>query len=979
MVAPDSHTPTTGTWRETLNVSLQVVVLAATLVLGIDSWLGSRLDNDRKAFAARCRKVVERLAVRSEPQLYTLERLQPFFRPWTRKDFPALGSEVKKLAEAWGLEILVFAYDSTGELLGAAPTNAPNLWLMKQLQRGLITTSETEFADLRQKLDKKIPFVFGFGKDLALLRRDRGLAIDTFQKTERGVLLWQSWKSGGVLVHCPVIPSPEATFHRLSKSPGEGITPLVAGLGRRDTDTWLRNGVAPDPDARRVWRAFQADNRQEGLWEGGWWSFLETTSGRLVYAAFDQPPEPLRLVRHLVRLGAGAGLAVVLGALLSFGLGAAFTLRRILLGLFLAAALIPLFGLVIGSLDVVQVYQDVLGTRIQAVQDEAIRNVVQEFDGFVASCAQFIRRTTADPSLLGNEGGWRTLTERLRRRHLVDILQIRDAGSRVLFSSDPGASSDREVMVRAMARRAIERYHPERLGEASYTANVFADDMVRRDDMGFSTILNYPGRLQTMQMGTARFLYFFQVPPPEVGPVAYIDVIVSLSKAVATYLRQRHSRRLTYDGVWHRFYALAVHNLRWTLPPPTPLRDEINHLALVSWLTGRPASRRIERAGHSGFAVAIPCPELADHSLVAYYPDDLLRERIGTVWSKILLGGVFFLGLVGLMAFGISRLFLAPLRFLGEGVDALARRDFEFRLPVAGQDEMARLFCAFNDMMADSKDLQLARSVQEGLVPQTFPQPPGYSIAGGLETASDLGGDCLDCFALAGDRIVFLIGDITGHGVGSALLMAFSRAITFHWSQGQSLYPDSLTTDIDRMLRRRHGSRLFMGVICGILDPQAQQVDLVVRGHVYPLLLRATGAATWIGSPSYPLGIGTNREEPATLRLPFYPGDRLLCLTDGFIEARDPNGEMVGYERVSEWARLETQPDARAWLDALLARHRKWCGGHHEDDLTTFAIVRHAGVAASGPAAAPVTPVPGPTGTPGTPTPDPTHRPGGHP
>ncbi|RCK78766.1 MAG: Serine phosphatase RsbU, regulator of sigma subunit [Candidatus Ozemobacter sibiricus] len=957
--APASpSTGSTGTWRETLNVSLQVIVLTATLVLGIDSWLASRLDHDREAFAARCRTVVERLAVRSEPAFYTLERMKPFFRPWTRQDLPALRHAVASAATTWGLDLLVFVYDAGGELLGAAPANAPNLWLMKQLQRGLITPSAAEFASLCQKLDKKIPFVFGFGKDLALLRRDRGLAIETFQKTTRGVLLWQSWKSGGVLVHCPVIPPPEETFRRLSATVGEGPAPHFAGLGFRDTDTWKRRGTELDPEARRAWLALQADNRQEGLWAGAWWSFLETTAGRLVYASFPPPPEPLQAVRQMVRLSAAAGLAIVLGALYTFGLGAAFTLRRILLGLFLAAALIPLVGLAIGSLDVVQVYQDVLGTRIQAVQDEAIRNVVQEFDGFVASCAQFIRTATSDPALVGNEEGWRRLADRLRRRQLADVLQVRDASSRLLFSSDPGSNSDREVMVRAMARRAIERYRPERLGEASYTANLFADNMVRRDDMGFSTILNFPGRLQTLQMGNARFLYFFQVPPADVGPVAYIDIIVSLSKAVATYLRQRHGRRLTYDGIWHRFYALAVRDLRWTLPPPPPLRQEIRHLALVSWLTGRPASRRLDQAGHSGFAVAIPCAELADHSLIAYYPDDLVRERIGAVWSKISLGGLFFLGLVGLMAFSISRLFLAPLRHLEEGVAALARRDFEFRLPVAGQDEMARLFSAFNDMMVDSKDLQLARSVQEGLVPQTFPQPPGYSIAGSLETASDLGGDCLDCFALAGDRTVFLIGDITGHGVGSALLMAFSRAITFHWSQGQSLYPDSLTTDIDRMLRRRHGSRLFMGVICGILDPQAHQIDLVVRGHVYPLLLLATGAATWIGTPSYPLGIGTNREEPATLRLPLYPGDRLLCLTDGFIEACDPNGEMVGYERVAEWARQEAgvQSDARSWLDALLARHRKWCQGRHEDDLTTFAIVRHADPSgADGPAAPPAT------------------------
>ncbi|NLI75603.1 MAG: SpoIIE family protein phosphatase [Candidatus Riflebacteria bacterium] len=932
-----------GTWRESLNISLQVVILAVSLFLGIDAWLGNRLDDRREAFARNCRQTVERLAIRTDPQLFTLTRLRPFFRPWPGPSLPRLRDRVESLKRRSGLDLLVFTYDPQGELTGSFPAGAPNLWVMKLLFKGLTSSSGSEFDDLRLKLDKKIPFVFGYGKDLTILRRDRGLAIDTFNRAERGVLLWQAWDRGGVILHCPLIPTEEQVFDTVLRAQPASRVPAVAGFGRRATDTWKRAGATDDPQARRAWADLQRDQHQEGLVDGTWWTFLETTTGRTVYAAFPPPVDPLHQLRRIVHGVGGAGLVAALLVILGAGLGAAFTLRRILLGLFLAAALIPLLGLAIGSFDVVQVFQAVLGTRIQAVQDEAIRNLVQEFDGFLASCSVQVRRTAADPGILASEEGWQRFSRRLRDQHLADLLQLRDAGARLLFSSDHGAAGDREVMVRAMCRRAIERFQPDRLDDASYTPNVFADAMVRRDDMGFSTILNHQARFQTMEMGSARFLYYFQVLPAATGQVAFFDVIVSLSRLASHYLRLRQGRRLTFDGVWHRFFALRIPDLHWTLPPTPALRADITHLALTSWLTGRPTSLRLESRTRSGFAVAIPCPELADHSLVAFYPDDLVRERIDTVWQKILLGALFFVGLIGLMAHGISRQFLAPLGHLEEAVAALGRRQFEFRLPVAGEDEMARLFGAFNDMMVDSKDLQVARTVQEGLVPQTFPILPGYSVHGVLMTASDLGGDCLDCFSLAGDRTIFLIGDITGHGVGSALLMAFSRAITFHWSQGQTLYPVSLTTDLDRMLRRRHGSRLFMGVICGILDSASHQLDLVVRGHVYPLLLTESGAARWIGSPSYPLGIGTNQREPDSLRLPIHPGDRLLCLTDGFIEARRPDGEMVGYERVAEWARAERQETAQAWLAALLARHQAFCGHRLEDDLTMFAIVRQPG------------------------------------
>lgn len=87
---------------------------------------------------------------------------------------------------------------------------------------------------------------------------------------------------------------------------------------------------------------------------------------------------------------------------------------------------------------------------------------------------------------------------------------------------------------------------------------------------------------------------------------------------------------------------------------------------------------------------------------------------------------------------------------------------------------MARLFQTFNEMMAESRELQVARNVQEGLVPAKFPDIPGYSISGKIFTASDLSGDCLDGFRLPDGRFAFLVGDITGHGVAAALLMAFS-------------------------------------------------------------------------------------------------------------------------------------------------------------------------------------------------------------
>ncbi|OIP28108.1 hypothetical protein AUK22_04610 [bacterium CG2_30_54_10] len=958
-----SQTPAKG-WRETLNISIQLIVLMVSLFLGFEAWLDNRLANNRETFAAECRNIVEKLAIQTDPEFFTQTRIRRLFHPWNTASLPKLRGSIEKLRSVWSLQITAFVFNQAGDLIESLPANAPNQWIMKQLYQGLNAKAEALLNNFRRKIDKKIPFLFGDGRDLAILRRDKGKAIEVFSKTGQGYFLWNRWPQGGIMLHCPILPAENAAFSNfLAGRTSNSLSAKFSGLGNQNSDSWKRFGSSDDPLAGPAWKAIQHTQTQDGESEGYWWSFLETTSGRIVYAAFQPPLDAMIKIRTLVRVSGFIGLIGGLSLIFGFGISAGLTLRKILLGLFLAAALIPLLGIALGSLDIVQVFQTVLGTRIQAVQDEAIRNVAQEFNGFVASCAVSVRAITSHPAGLANEAGRQEMFRRLHKRKLVNVLQMRDAGGHLLFSQGTDFGGTRETMVRAMARRSVERYFPERIDEASYPANVFADNMVRRDDMGFSTFLNHPGQLQTLQMGATRFLFFFLNPPKGVGPVAYVDVLVSLSKMVSNYLQRRNTRRLAYEGVWMRFYALEVPDFRWTIPPPGNLAREINQMAFASWITGRPINRSIGQPGSGGFAVAIPCPELSNHCLIAFYPDDLLRERIQSVWRKISLGALFFFGLIGLMGFGISRQFLSPLGHLEEAVTALTHRDFDFRLPVAGNDEIAHLFAAFNEMMIDSHDLQLARSVQEGLVPQTFPQPPGYSLHGRLETASDLGGDCLDCFILAGDRIVFLVGDITGHGVGSALLMAFSRAITFHWSQGQALYPDSLTTDLDRMLRRKHAARQFSGVVCGILDPSSHTLDLVVRGNIYPLFISSDGSCKWIGSTSSESGNFPASAEPGPIRMQFQPDERLVCLTDGFVEAHNHSGKEIGHLRVGEWACALRKPGADDWISALFTKHAEWCGPLHEDDLTAFAIIRKPVEPEAAPSSNLVAPAAGPAET----------------
>jgi len=399
---------------------------------------------------------------------------------------------------------------------------------------------------------------------------------------------------------------------------------------------------------------------------------------------------------------------------------------------------------------------------------------------------------------------------------------------------------------------------------------------------------------------------------------------------------------MSVEGSTLHLSAFYPNGYRWSLPPLAKQKKIILQLAETAYSTGKPQFRRFA-GSENGFALCIPVAELANNCLIAFCSAQPLDEALEHMKRGIILAALLALLLIASIAFWLSRQLIAPLAKLEQGIQALSDRNFEIRLPVPpGKDELASLFAAFNEMMAESYDMQIAHNVQEGLVPTQFPQLTDYSMFGMLQPASDLGGDCLDCFALPNEKLLFLVGDITGHGVGSALIMAFSRAITFHWSQTSQLSPTSLTDQIDNMLRENRTQRMFMGIICGVLDIVSNKVELVVKGHIYPLKISADGVTSWIGKPAYPLGIA--KPIPAcSISVDMAPGDALLCMTDGFLEAYNQRMRPIGFDGIETWAVETRSDDAKTWVEGLEKRFRKWCDNQQSDDISIFILTRKSG------------------------------------
>ncbi|OQA05038.1 MAG: Phosphoserine phosphatase RsbP [bacterium ADurb.Bin374] len=925
-----------GTSRhERTSLAIQAVILILSAWIGLEAWIDHREHQARQAFAARASDRVTELAASSNSDLYARATLLPLLRI-----AGATADRLRQMAGRRGITTAFYRYDADGRRIDISPANATNLWLMDRLARALTTGNERLVAEYGKQIDRKLPFLIGEGRDLVWLRNERGRLIEVFSDKGKGYVAWNADAKGVRILHCLTAPT-EAEFFNLLLPPGGKRDILIAGFGRTGEDIVLQRGRLIDPLATRAYKTISAEGHSMSGMHGGFhWEFLETSDGRIVYGAFEPPASREEFVRLAVRALAVALLIISLLVLTGSNRTTRLRLRFLLVMLFLASTSIPLFSIMVGSIDVVDRYQDVLGTRVKAAQDEAIRNLSQGFNGHLASATTAMRpyiQRAADAS--GTADGAAILRS-LRRAKLADWLQLRDAAGQLVYSSTPTGPTDRETLLMSMARRAIERYEPARLSEKPYKGNSLTDQMVRRDDMGFSTLISQNKRVQLVQSGSNKILYYLAALPRGRGEVAYMETRLPLATAVKTYLRRKSLQRQEFDGGWIRFFALDMQKNTWPLPPPSSLARGLSKLAMASWITGRPQTSRLSLGGKGGFAVCIASPNLADHCLIAYYADDRYVDRIRRLWRDIVATEAAFLVMLAILAFGIAKQLLKPLQEIEGAVQALSARNFDKRLEVVGNDEMARLFQTFNEMMAESRELQVARNVQEGLVPTKFPDMPGYSIAGKIFTASDLSGDCLDGFRLPDGRFAFLVGDITGHGVAAALLMAFSRAATFHWSQSEKLTSSDFADTLDTLLKRQRDARRFMSAICGILDPVSHEIEFITCGHPYPVFIDASGKPRLVGSPMLPLGRGKKPAVRTLEKVVMSPGTRMLIATDGFIEALDAGQHPIGFERLQEWAAELSADRAEEWIARMMHRVDEVSPPPRLDDTTLFAIVR---------------------------------------
>jgi serine phosphatase RsbU (regulator of sigma subunit) len=197
------------------------------------------------------------------------------------------------------------------------------------------------------------------------------------------------------------------------------------------------------------------------------------------------------------------------------------------------------------------------------------------------------------------------------------------------------------------------------------------------------------------------------------------------------------------------------------------------------------------------------------------------------------------------------------------------------------------------------RELELARQVQQSVLPHIFPLVPGYTFAARSEPARWVGGDFYDVIHLDANRFALVIGDVSGKGMPAALYMAQTHSLLRAEARREDS-PLAVLHSVHRLLQALGRSGMFVTVFYGIVDSTARRLTYTRAGHNRPLLLRG-GEILPLGGEGTILGFPDLEDLYLSEEmLDLSPGDRLVLYTDGLIDLVATGGQPFGLERLVE-------------------------------------------------------------------------------
>jgi sigma-B regulation protein RsbU (phosphoserine phosphatase) len=343
----------------------------------------------------------------------------------------------------------------------------------------------------------------------------------------------------------------------------------------------------------------------------------------------------------------------------------------------------------------------------------------------------------------------------------------------------------------------------------------------------------------------------------------------------------------------------------------------------------------------------------APWSLVMIAPGNVILAPIIRFRMYYFICGTAVIILIVLLIRFVTWRTVTDIKKVSTAADKLARGDYGQPLPVKTKDEVGELTRNFNTMVHQLEErmqmkeaMNLAMEVQQNLLPRAKPLIEGLDIAGKSIYCDETGGDFFDFlkgYGRRADHISIAVGDVSGHGISAALLMATVRA-SLRSRIAQSGNISEIITDVNRSVAEdTQETGDFMTLFFVDIDPNEKTLRWVRAGHDPAFLYDpASDDITELQGKGIALGIDSDFVYQDKELAGLSKDQILLIGTDGLWEATNEAGEMFGKERLKELISKYSDSSADEILDFIIESLGQYTGESKQEDDVTLVVVKVA-------------------------------------
>jgi serine phosphatase RsbU (regulator of sigma subunit) len=236
------------------------------------------------------------------------------------------------------------------------------------------------------------------------------------------------------------------------------------------------------------------------------------------------------------------------------------------------------------------------------------------------------------------------------------------------------------------------------------------------------------------------------------------------------------------------------------------------------------------------------------------------------------------------------------------------------------------------------REFQLARAIQQGLLPKAPPTLAGFAIAGATHPTQETGGDYYDFIPMSDGHWGIAVGDASGHGIGAALLISATRAYLRALALTHT-DPGTVLRLLNHRLAEDMSTDHFVTVLFARLCPVTRSLVYSNAGHWPGYVLDAQGEVKLVlNSTNLPLGLDPAGDFSNGPTMTLDPGDLVFLLSDGIVEAPSADGSPFNLDRALNVVRAHRDYPPGELIAALLNQVREWSQSALADDMTAVVI-----------------------------------------